>query len=99
MWHFAPLHFAADHPSVAGHFPGHPIVPGALILDEVVMAIAGTTHNGHVVIGTAKFLSPLLPGEDVTLRWQISGPGAVKFECRREGDEKLAVTGTLEINL
>ena len=27
---------SADHPAFAGHFPGHPIVPGALILDEVI---------------------------------------------------------------
>jgi 3-hydroxymyristoyl/3-hydroxydecanoyl-(acyl carrier protein) dehydratase len=97
MWHEAALHFAADHPSVAGHFPGYPIVPGALILDEVVMAIAGTAHNGHVVIRTTKFLIPLLPGEDVRLRWQTLASGKVTFECTRSGDQNVAVTGMIEL--
>lgn len=29
----------ADHPCLRGHFPGHPIVPGVLILDRVLEAI------------------------------------------------------------
>ena len=28
----------ADHPSLPGHFPGRPVVPGALILAEVIHA-------------------------------------------------------------
>ena len=26
----------ADHPSLPGHFPGAPLVPGVVILDEVI---------------------------------------------------------------
>ncbi|HEX4050347.1 MAG TPA: hypothetical protein VHY19_05675 [Steroidobacteraceae bacterium] len=29
----------ADHPALAGHFPGNPLIPGALLLDEVLHAI------------------------------------------------------------
>ena len=34
------LNFPATHPVFAGHFPGHPMVPGALLLDAVLHAIA-----------------------------------------------------------
>ena len=30
---------AADHPAFAGHFPGMPILPGAVLLDEALRII------------------------------------------------------------
>lgn len=66
---------APDHPVFAGHFPGHPIVPGALLLAEALQALdrAGIATNG-CDISSAKFLSPVGPGETVSLRWE-SAPG------------------------
>ena len=32
-------------PTAAGHFPSNPIIPGALLLDEVVAAIAGAARS------------------------------------------------------
>jgi 3-hydroxymyristoyl/3-hydroxydecanoyl-(acyl carrier protein) dehydratase len=34
------LQFAINHPGGAGHFPGNPIIPGALLLDEILSCIA-----------------------------------------------------------
>jgi len=31
-----------DHPSLPGHFPGNPVVPGVVILEEVLEAIRQT---------------------------------------------------------
>jgi 3-hydroxymyristoyl/3-hydroxydecanoyl-(acyl carrier protein) dehydratase len=35
------LTIAAEHPALAGHFPGSPIVPGVVLLDEMVRALEG----------------------------------------------------------
>jgi 3-hydroxymyristoyl/3-hydroxydecanoyl-(acyl carrier protein) dehydratase len=50
----------ADHPALAGHFPGDPIVPGVVLLDHVVRA-AG---RGLVHFPAVKFHAPLRPGEE-----------------------------------
>ena len=33
------LTISADHPALAGHFSGVPIVPGVLLLDETLRAL------------------------------------------------------------
>ena len=58
----------ADHPMLPGHFPGHPIVPGAWLLAWIVahagrrLVLDGGTR---IVAGVkrAKFLRPLLPDQ------------------------------------
>jgi 3-hydroxymyristoyl/3-hydroxydecanoyl-(acyl carrier protein) dehydratase len=64
---------AADHPSLPGHFPGHPIVPGVVLLDRV--AAAAERRYGMSVTGLvqAKFLAPLLPGEEATIELEPTG--------------------------
>lgn len=54
---------AADHPAMPGHFPGHPIVPGAVILDHLIAAAVKIAGGEVVEIAQAKFLRPLAPGE------------------------------------
>ena len=97
MWHSAALRFASDHPTAAGHFPANPIIPGALLLDEVVAAIAQEAGIASIVVRAAKFLQPVRPGETVALRWEARADGAVRFECQRAGELGLAMTGMLEI--
>ena len=94
MWQSKDLAFATDHPTAAGHFPSHPIIPGALLLDEVVAAVAGDA--AAITIRAAKFLRPVRPGETLRLRWQSDASGTVKFECRL-GRGDLAMAGTLEV--
>ncbi len=95
MWQTTELHFASDHPTAAGHFPSDPMIPGALLLDEVVTAIAGDAKA--VKIHAAKFLNVVRPGARVNLRWQALTGGAIRFECRLNRADTLAMTGTLEI--
>ena len=57
---------SADHPMLAGHFPGHPIVPGAWLLAWVTAASSrrlAATRDARAVVGVkrVKFLRPLEP--------------------------------------
>lgn len=75
------LRVARDHPCLAGHFPGKPIVPAVVLLDEVLAAIQ-TQQPDFVVtrLPSAKFLSPLLPDETFSIRLETVG-SEVRFEC------------------
>ena len=63
----------ADHPSLAGHFPGQPIVPAVVILDAV---FAEAQRCRPALIATrirhAKFPRPLRPGAtaEFLLEWR-----------------------------
>lgn len=54
----------AGHPALPGHFPGRPIVPGVVLLDEV-MALIGPVTAFPLV----RFLRPVRPGEPVKVTW------------------------------
>src|SRR5437764_6179023 len=58
----------ADHPSLAGHFPGEPIVPGVVILDEVAAALAKWREDCQLTgIRAVKFVLPLKPEQSFTI--------------------------------
>lgn len=59
------LRFAAAHPAFAGHFPGAPMVPGALLLAAALDAL-GLAHAG-LEIASAKFLHPVPPEIEVAV--------------------------------
>ncbi len=85
---------AADHPVFAGHFPSHPIVPGALLLDEVVR-LAGQ-HDGKVAwtIRSAKFVHPATPGDALSVALSASSNGNALDFCIESG-ERLIAAGSL----
>jgi 3-hydroxymyristoyl/3-hydroxydecanoyl-(acyl carrier protein) dehydratase len=94
------MRFSPDHPTAAGHFPGNPIIPGALLLDEVLLAIAegeGRTV-GACVIRAAKFLQPVRPGDRIVVRWDGQPAGEMRFECLLLDPERLALSGTVQLD-
>ena len=75
------LTIPANHPAFAGHFPGTPIVPGVVLLDEVLHAISLDTGLDETAwqISSVKFLSPLKPGESVIIEHEQLANGTIKF--------------------
>jgi len=81
----------ADHPSLAGHFPGNPIVPGLVMLEEVTRAFEVWRPGSRVVgMPVVKFLAPLRPEQAFAIRFAESGIGGVRFECIRNDGQTLA---------
>ncbi|HIE4197170.1 MULTISPECIES: acyl-CoA synthetase family protein [Burkholderia] len=86
---------AADHPALPGHFPGHPVVPGVVLLDHAIHMIGAAMNRPlHAWrLGSAKFLSPVAPGEPLDLAYDAAASGAIRFTVRT-GSREVA-TGVL----
>ncbi len=82
-----PLHIAADHPAYAGHFPGHPILPGVVLLDCALHALESWALEnwqgdaaGCGQIKSAKFHSPVTPGDALVLHASTAMGSEFRFE-------------------
>jgi 3-hydroxymyristoyl/3-hydroxydecanoyl-(acyl carrier protein) dehydratase len=78
----------ADHPSLPGHFPGRPVVPGVVILDHAAAragALLGVSH-GPRRIAQVKFVAPLLPAQEARLELDAdTAQQRVRFRLLRDG--------------
>jgi 3-hydroxyacyl-[acyl-carrier-protein] dehydratase len=90
-----PLEIPAEHPSFAGHFPGFPVLPGAVLIDAALNAIAAAKGLDlrQWQLASVKFLDMVRPGDALSL--EHGGPvnGSIRFTIR-VADRK-AVSGTL----
>jgi 3-hydroxyacyl-[acyl-carrier-protein] dehydratase len=86
---------AADEPFLKGHFPGHPIMPGVLIIEALAQAGAILAARqcsfdpAHQVmylmtIDKAKFRKPALPGDVLRLEVVPLRRGTAVWKMRGE---------------
>ena len=80
-----------DHPAFAGHFPGTPTLPGVVLLDTALHAIAIATGVARDMceISSVKFLSPVSPGEALIIQHTILASGTIRFDIVA-GSRKIA---------
>lgn len=91
------VHIDAGHPALPGHFPGHPLVPGVILLEQVAQALRAWRGQRLVRVLEAKFLAPLLPQQAAMLRLTDADPlrsslagerdagTRTRFEIQRDG--------------
>jgi 3-hydroxyacyl-[acyl-carrier-protein] dehydratase len=94
-----PRVISPDHPSLAGHFPDAPIVPGVVLLDEVVAALAEWRQDSQLTgIPSVKFIGPIKPGQSFVIGFDSTdtAENQIDFCCRLDG--RVVVEGRLEIS-
>lgn len=77
------LRVPENHDCFSGHFPGNPIVPGALLIEwlitNVTSRLDGREVNG---LSSIKFLSSLKPGDDFELQFDVPSTGSkLRVSC------------------
>jgi 3-hydroxyacyl-[acyl-carrier-protein] dehydratase len=94
--HQATFVIDADHPSLPGHFPGTPVVPGVVVLDHVLQAAERWRGRGLSTRGLkqVKFHSPLLPDQRADVSLEIEAD-ALTFRVTR--DDQPVAQGTFTL--
>ncbi len=84
--HEAPICIGRDHPALPGHFPGMPVVPGVVVLEQLVQAAESRLGRPLRIAGLAqvKFLAPLLPEQRAQCSLEIER-ARLRFRVERGG--------------
>jgi 3-hydroxymyristoyl/3-hydroxydecanoyl-(acyl carrier protein) dehydratase len=68
-----------DHPAYSGHFPGHPLVPGSMLLDLILASWDRPVPR----VLSIKFHRRVMPGDELWLQFTATEGSAVRFSCTR----------------
>jgi 3-hydroxymyristoyl/3-hydroxydecanoyl-(acyl carrier protein) dehydratase len=99
----AGLPITTDHPACDGHFPGQPLLPGAMLLSLVYEALALSPEPAAALgpapgVANVKFLAPVRPGQRLRVRFGAPAGTALAFEALAvddAGTETVAARGQL----
>ena len=76
--------FSPHHAAAEGHFPGNPVIPGAVLLSEALRAIE--SHLGVPLapceLHSAKFFHPTRPGDRVQIEFSDAARDRIEFTCK-----------------
>ncbi len=83
-----------QHPALPGHFPGRPVVPGVVVLDQVLTLLvhAAGVDSSWLDLPQVKFAEPLSPGELARVEIAIDADRA-RFRVLR--DDAVIANGSL----
>lgn len=80
--HSMPFCIDAEHPCLPGHFPGQPLVPAVVMLDQVAAALKTWRSIRLTRVVSARFSAPLLPGQQADLYLAMQADGCrFRIQC------------------
>ncbi len=100
-------HFFIDRkqPVLQGHFPGHPILPGIMLLNFAKTSLSRELNKPCRIkkIIRHKFIKPVLPDFNIRVECTMTGSGQAQFfpvECKVFDElDNLLASGQYQIEL
>lgn len=75
-----------NHPALPGHFPGQPIIPAALLLDEIRLNLENIIQQPLLSVNKVRFTAPVKPDTLISVECLATNQSDYRFLCRANGE-------------